>query len=309
MTLTVSTSGGSRALHTIFADHLAALKIEPRVAFATPASRAELTRVHRHAYVDGLLDGYSDEWVGRRPDLAAEAAATARAAIHGASLIWRDQARRVFVPAGGNVHAGDDSSRLGSTVNDVALAADFFSRRGLRAGILDLNGIYAPELVDLTAADPNLSLVSIHDESHDPTGGFRSLPDLGVYGIPLLADGDDPDDPDSFPDLNTLVAWALGLLTTATCEPDVLLYVTGPAILHTCEQTDTVYDLGDLYNASLEVARYADENLASRVLAFGSPNEFDLTTTPLAWSTVAHALSLPHDQLTRNSPAAPPFSW
>lgn len=257
---------------------------------ARRATVSELTHVHDLIYVLAAINGWSEEWVGRRVDMGAASLKIAGAALQAAAMIWRGTAHRVFIPAGGRVHANLATSDRLCVFNDVALAAKWLSRRRISTCIVDLDGLYAPQLEELLSSDPNVSVISVHDDTpnsdHDDSIH-------GIYNFTLDAESGD----DALIDaVDRAIALIHGIL------PDVILLVAGASGHEADDLTSLNYTLDGIYEATIRVCRAADEICAGRMIAFGGAGSQYESVTPAIWTAVTHAL----DQTMTTAPVPPP---
>lgn len=257
------------------------------------ATLNQLQTAHAVSYATQALDGWSEEWIGRRPDLGQRAAESAGAAVQGAALLHRDQARRVIVPNGGKIHAGYDTSDRGCVFNDVVMAADWLSRRGTSVAVIDLDGLYAPQAAEHLANNPLVMTVSVHDET--PGKAHEHDPEHGVFNYMLAEDSGDAEM------LNALDA---GLLMVEAFCPETIICVVGSTGHVDDELTTLEYSLDGIYEAVLRVAITADRLCGGRMMTMGGVASAGSEWGSTIFAAATHAVNLPYlaSSARRNPP-------
>lgn len=247
------------------------------------AGYSEICKVHSPDYVHRTNGGFSEEWVGRRPDLVVRAKESAGSALRAANSVWREDSRKVFIPGGGRPHAGYASSDRMCVYNDIAIAACWLQRRGWEVLVIDLDGLYAAPLAELLRPVPDITLVSIHEE----TASQRRVTDTasGVYNFDLQAYASNYEMLEYVDSANNVIYQTL---------PDVVLLNVGATGHVSDELTSLEYTLDGIYEAVVRISQTADELCASRLIAFGGVSSAgnDMASTLSAAAT--HAMSLPY---------------
>ena len=162
-------------------------EVQPRLA-----TRAELERVHDPAYVTQVIDEHeSDEWDGKRPDLATLATTFVGGTLLALDALLNKGARTAIHFPGSKHHAQYDHSSGFCIFNDFAIAADIATKDyGLRVAILDIDAHHGDGVENLTADNPKVITFSIHQGGIFPGTGYESKPGY-FYNVPLeYGDGD-----------------------------------------------------------------------------------------------------------------------
>lgn len=259
-----------------------------------PASPEQLAVIHTPSYLKRTADGFSEEWVGRRPDLVARAQRSAGAALRAANLIYRGDARKVFVPDGGRPHAFVDSSDRGCVYNDIVLAALWFHRRGWKVTVVDLDGLYAPATEQMLSSFRNINTISIHEETRDGYGPFWDTPS-GVARFPLGeydTDGHFVNEVDKAIDVINLHL------------PEVILLNVGVTGHESDHLTTLELTLDGIYEAVVRISQAADEITGSRMIGFGGIASAGNEWASTIGASATHAMSLPYlrSSATRHAP-------
>lgn len=280
MTVTVVSR---RSLETdAFLARLEEVNIQYEGRAARPADANQLRREHDPEYVARVLDGWCEEWTGRRPDFGLAAAEQAGCSLEAAKLLWREKRRRIFCPDGGRVHAGYLTSDRLCVFNDVALGAGFLARREVRTAIVSLDGLYSPGLEASVAVQPLVMSVSIHDDQPDAD---HDAPQLGIHNLCMAEDsGDD----------QLLMAVDHAIELCSRFMPDALLLVVGAAGHEDDEHTTLRYTLGGYYEATIRFARFADEICAGRMIGFGGQSSPANLWPSSIWAAATHAMGVPY---------------
>ena len=159
-------------------------EVQPRLA-----TRAELERVHDPAYVTQVIDEHeSDEWDGKRPDLATLATTFVGGTLLALDALLNKGARTAIHFPGSKHHAQYDHSSGFCIFNDFAIAADIATKDyGLRVAILDIDAHHGDGVENLTADNPMVLSYSIHEKGIFPGTGNEDYPEKNIYNFPLIA--------------------------------------------------------------------------------------------------------------------------
>lgn len=258
-----------------------------------PASQEQLAAVHTSSYLKRTADGYSEEWVGRRPDLVARASTSAGSALRAASTVYRGDARKVFVPDAGRPHAFVDSSDRGCVYNDIALTAAWFRRRGWTVTVIDLDGLYAPALENLLRGVEGVSTVSIHEDTIS-AGPCQDVA-AGVYRFPL----------NDYSDSGYFIQEVDKAVEVVNQHfPEVILLNVGVTGHDSDELTTLEFTIDGIYEAVVRISQAADEVSASRLIGFGGIASAGNEWASSIWAAATHAMSLPYlrSSATRHAP-------
>lgn len=150
------------------------------------ATRHELSLVHADGYIDAVLDGYSNEWHGKRLDLGNLASKFAGGTLEALSLLIQGERLAVHLP-GAKHHAMREHSSGFCVFGDFAIAADIANAAGLRVAILDTDAHHGDGTEELTLDFTNTMTFSIHQDGIFPYSGVSDYPMLGIYNSPLPA--------------------------------------------------------------------------------------------------------------------------
>lgn len=280
--MAITVVGDPTRSNPMYYSKLHKLELDYRRIPGRPATRAELVRTHSPDYVDHVLDGYSDEWIGFRPDLVNRARESFGSAITAVTHVYRDTARKVFVPGGGRPHATQYASDRLCIFNDIAAAATWLRRRELYPMVIDLDGLYAPALDELLSCVDGITLFSVHDET--PFASESRPPD-SVYNVML---------PEGAGDMGLIdaVDRALGVIDEVC--PDVLLVNVGATGHFSDELSSLEYTHEGIYEAVVRISQRADEYCASRMIGFGGVSSAGNEWAAAISAAATHAMSLPY---------------
>lgn len=256
--------------------------------------RDRVESIHSQAYVAEVLDeGKADDWQGvnfMNGDTALQMfAGTARLV----ERIIEGRTRVGFNPQGAKHHAQFDHSAGFCVFNDMAWAAEEFTRKGLRPLYIDW---------DVNAGDGVQNLLKYTETPTLSTGAS------GVY--PYDQDTKDPElygethtwHKPEFSFYNWNVArgtgnegfkWSLDGMEDIVREykPDVILLAAG-ADAHAGEHWGLKYTMDGYRAAAKRVASWANEFSKGRVLIGGAGGYQPYTVTPQIWRTVARTIYL-----------------
>jgi acetoin utilization deacetylase AcuC-like enzyme len=262
-------------------------RVAPRSATA-----AQIKRFHDATYADKTLTGWSEEWVGRRPDLAKRAAMTVGSTLRAVAAVAQERHRRVFVPDGGRPHASYKASDRGCAFNDVIISAEWATRRGLDVAIVDIDGLYAPALEYMTRYNEGVTTISIHDSSPD---AGRSVPDLGTYNFPLDEDAGD---------MEFIAAVDKARMVIEDVVPDLVIVNVGSTAHIEDELTTLTVSLEAIYEAMIRLCSTTDEIANGRMVALGgvASAHSEWQSTIMAAATHAMTLSYLRSSATRAVP-------
>jgi acetoin utilization protein AcuC len=184
-----------------------------------PASRDELGLVHSEEYLNAVLDEHTcGEWAGPRPDLAALAVRFAGGTLVAMDALLSGRAMTAVHLPGAKHHAQADRSSGFCVLADFALAATLATQSGLRVAVLDLDAHHGDGTEALTADNPGVCTVSIHQAGIFPGTGLSSDPARRAYNLPLDAGAGD---------IGLLMAVQEALRFMKRVEPDLILLAAG----------------------------------------------------------------------------------
>ena len=278
MTLTVI--GNPAKANARYYSVLDTVKLDYRNVNSRRAHTNELARVHEPKYVDLVMDGYSEEWVGRRPDLAVRAAETVGSTLTAARIIDQEKARKVFVPNGGRLHASASSSDRGSVFNDAVASARWLSRRGHDVTIIDIDGLRCPATEKMIGDDEAISLVSISEET-----SYLGPAEGSCYGFNL---------PEGSGDWELMDAVDAAIAVVDNLLPSVIILNVGVTGHESDELTDLHYTIDGIHEAVLRISRAADRISASRVIGLGGSASAGNNWAALIWAAASYALNQPY---------------
>lgn len=252
-------------------------QLQPRAA-----TSAQLRRLHKAEYVTHALDGWSEEWVGRRPDLGLRAAEGTGAALRAASHVFFNQSRRIFVPNAGRPHAASGESDRGCVFNDIVLTASWLTRRGWKVAVIDMDGLHAPAQEAFFRFNDDVLLVSVND---DMPYADIDYPEQSVYNF-LLGEGSG--------DTDLVNAVTRGLTVVEDFLPDVILVNVGGTGHVDDELTSLEYTMEGVYESVVRICQVADEMCGSRVIGFGGLASSGSQQHPALMAAATHAMTLPY---------------
>lgn len=147
----------------------------------------ELYRIHDFEYVHQILDqNISNEWVGKRADLAELAALFAGGTLVALDELLSGRSHTAIHFPGAKHHAQFDHSSGFCIFNDFALAADLATNiHSKRVAILDIDAHHGDGTENLTADNPMVMTYSIHQYGIFPGTGLLNDPDRNVFNFPL----------------------------------------------------------------------------------------------------------------------------
>lgn len=171
-----------------------------RIAIAPLAGREVLERFHTGHYLDALEDACAD--MSAAPEVRTRynlgtmecplfegLMERARASVGGAMLAARLAlaGNVAFHPGGGTHHGRPDRASGFCYFNDPVFAVLALLDAGLdRVLYLDLDAHHGDGVEDAFAADPRVTLISIHEAGRWPgTGALREPPDDRILNIPV----------------------------------------------------------------------------------------------------------------------------
>jgi len=144
------------------------------VEAATPATRAEVERVHRSTYVDYVRDlggGFLDPETAVHPETFEIASLAVGAVLGAARAAVRDGRPTVALVRPPGHHAGPDYGGGFCYLNNVAIAAAECAAQGRRVAILDYDAHHGNGTRDIFAASPSVLYVSTHEYGIYPGTG------------------------------------------------------------------------------------------------------------------------------------------
>ncbi len=250
--------------------------------------RERLKSIHSADYVDALFDGTYPGHPGNQGFVAWSMFAGTRVLVE---RIEKDgfASKLYFNPQGAKHHAAYDHSAGFCALNDMAWAARHWTSQGLRVAYLDWDVHHGDGVQDLTADDPNILTVSIHQGGLYPGTGLHHEPKKNVWNFPLQAgDGDG--------ELMTAITQSLKIIEDF--EPDVLLIAAGADGHESDPLGQLVYTVEGFTQAAAAVGEYVHEAQIP-VLIGGAGGYQPFTYVPIIWSEVIFAI---HEQLSMPIP-------
>ena len=158
----------------------------PGFARPEPATRETIGRVHRAAYVEGVLAAALPREIERAIGFPVNESVAARAcaAVGGTLLAARLALAHGLAgnTAGGSHHAKPEAGAGYCVFNDVAIAARVLQEEGAiaRALIVDCDVHQGDGTADCLARDPDLFTLSIHCERNFPARKIAGDLDIGL---------------------------------------------------------------------------------------------------------------------------------
>ena len=126
------------------------------------------------------------------------AALTAGATFLGAKMLAEGKIQAAFNPLGGFHHAGRDHAEGFCYVNDIAIAAQFLIKEGMRVAFVDIDAHHCNGVQDAFYRDPRVLVISFHENGRDlyPWSGFENEIGEGegtgyTVNVPLPQNTDD----------------------------------------------------------------------------------------------------------------------
>lgn len=145
----------------------------------------ELELVHSPDYVDQVVAGYSNEWVGVRKDMGEIAQIMAGATIQALEELMEGRTKLAVNFAGAKHHAGHNYSSGFCIYADFAIASAIATAQGHRVAIFDCDVHHGDGTEYLTADNPNVMSFSVHEYGIFPGTGLTSIPSKNVFNFPL----------------------------------------------------------------------------------------------------------------------------
>ena len=126
------------------------------------------------------------------------AALSAGATFLGAKMLAEGKVQAAFNPVGGFHHAGRDHAEGFCYVNDIAVAALFLLKEGMRVAFVDIDAHHGNGVQDAFYNDPRVLVISFHENGKDlyPWSGFENEIGVGAgkgytVNVPLPQNTDD----------------------------------------------------------------------------------------------------------------------
>lgn len=246
-----------------------------------PLHRSQLEAVHTPEYVKRVLDDHqSDEWRGKRQDLAALANLFAGGTLLGADLLRNGAAMTVAHLPGAKHHAMAGNSSGFCVFADFAIAALDLAADDLRVAILDVDAHHGDGTEMLTYADKNVMTYSVHQFGIFPGTGLNDDSDHFVYNWPLIeGDGD-----------RQLRMAVIDFLDTARVFRPHFIFVAGGADGH---RLDPLSGLQYTVAGLEEAMRLVRSVFPDTPVLFGGAGGYQPDgATPLAWARMVTALAV-----------------
>lgn len=238
--------------------------------------------LHDSDYVLQTLDGYSNEWSGRREDLGATALLMYAGTARLTELMVNGEARVAFNPQGAKHHAMHAWSSGFCVFNDMAWAAREFASLGMRVMYVDWDAHHGDGVEAMLLDRPDIVTASIHDGGIFPGTGQAHMPEHGAYNWPLGYGAGDVEFRAAIDDI---------VLLANDVKPDVVLLATG-ADGHVTDPLSTIcFDYPGYAYAAEAVAGIALDYSEGRVLIGGAGGYQPHTHTPLIWADVVSTVA------------------
>ncbi len=158
-----------------------------------PATREDLLAVHADAYVqrveelsaggtvpDAAVYGLGTQDTPAFPGMDEAARLHVGGTLLGARLIAEGNAKRVLQLGGGLHHAGRSSASGFCIYNDLAVAIDLFTRRGLRTAYIDIDVHHGNGVQEILYEDPGVMTLSLHESGQFLFPGSGEIRELGA---------------------------------------------------------------------------------------------------------------------------------
>lgn len=253
--------------------------IDPSTFYSYPALKKALCEVHDPTYVERMLDGTHPAHPGAQGRVALTM-------FDGTVALVREIEKRempvevFFNPQGAKHHAAYDQSTGFCAFNDMAWAAQHFTKKGLKVAYLDWDAHHGDGVEDLTLNNPNVLTISIHQGGVFPGTGLRSRPSKKAWNFPLSAgDGDE--------ELLEMVERSLDIIEKF--EPDVLLMAIGADGHESDPLAGLNFTLDGYHQAAEMVGEYL-RGAQIPALVGGAGGYQPFTFVPLIWADVIMTL-------------------
>lgn len=196
---------------------LGQLGVPMRVERISEPDTSLLESVHSPRYVAQTLDGWNDEWQGKRLDLGKTAALMFQGTVDCVNAIEAG-AEVAFSPQGAKHHAQWAQGSGFCVFNDMAWAAQSWAWTGERVLYVDLDAHHGDGVENLTYGITDVMTASIHDGTIFPGTGHWDAPALRVYNWPLEAGSGDA---------QLIAAVEEALMIATRFDPTVILVAVG----------------------------------------------------------------------------------
>ena len=263
-----------------------AQEIEIVVVLPRLATKSELERVHSPTYIKQVLDEHTcDEWDGPRPDMSYLAALFVGGTLTALEALLTKKTNLAINFPGAKHHAQFDHASGFCIFNDFALAADIATKEyGLNVAILDIDGHHGDGVENLTADNPKVLTVSVHQSGIFPGTGDESSTGR-FYNCPLKDGAGDSELLDAVEGFIYMIGARDRIWDW---RPD-LIFITCGADGH---KEDPLTGLAYSTDGYVSVARMVRKRFPDLpILLCGAGGYLPDTRTPEVWVNVAIALS------------------
>ncbi len=267
-----------------FSNGFTAITGKPRVLEPRLATKEELRRVHGDNYINEICEQHiSDEWDGKRSDLAHTATLFAGGTLVALEALLEKSADLAIHLPGAKHHAQRDYSSGFCVFNDFAIAADIATKDfNLKVAIIDIDAHHGDGVENLTRANPQVLTFSIHESGIFPGTGDQSEPENNVFNYPLKRDVTGLGDTALLAGINKFLPIARHF------QPDLLFVTCGADGLKADPLTHLEYSIAG-YKSAAQLLRETFPTIP--ILMGGAGGYLPDSGTPQVWASVAKVLS------------------
>lgn len=239
----------------------------------------DLNWVHTGDYISHVTSGFSDEWRGKRPDLAHLAALFVGGTLTALDALKAEETLLAVNLPGAKHHAMADHSSGFCVFADFAIAAHMLANEGKRVAILDVDAHHGDGTEDLTYQNRKILTYSIHEWGIFPGTGRDSDRRSNVYNEPLAAYSTDAD----------LANGVMNFVAVADLFMPDYIFVAGGADGHRNDPLSSLQYTLPGYREALGRVRSA---FPTTPILFGGAGGYQPDgATPMAWAEMVTALA------------------
>ena len=247
--------------------------IEPRLP-----TYEDLALVHTENYISSVTAGFSDEWYGKRVDLAHLAALFVGGTLTALDTLTAEETLLAVNLPGAKHHAQVDHSSGFCVFADFAIAAHMLSDQDKRVAILDVDAHHGDGTENLTYENRNILTYSIHEWGIFPGTGKDSDRRNNVYNEPLPTYGNDAQ----------LANGVMNFVAVADLFIPDYIFVAGGADGHRNDPLSTLQYTLPGYSEALRRVRGA---FPTTPILFGGAGGYQPDgATPMSWAAMVTAL-------------------
>lgn len=288
---------------------------QARVVVPTPASEADLLRVHSARYIDTVRDArgsrLADESIGlgsgdtpRFPRMHDVAALIAGGTLKALDLVLEGDFDRAFCPAGGLHHAHRDRAAGFCVYNDcaVAIAHATAKRPGLRVAYVDIDAHHGDGVEEAFWTRSDVLTISLHESGrylYPGTGSSRDVGEGAGRGYALNV----PMPPYAGPAEYQLAHDLVVEPALRVFAPDVIVAQLGADAHQSDPLTHLALTVAGHAGLVSRLADTADELCSGRLVATGGGGYEAFSATPRMWACALAVL------LDVDPPAGLPGAW